>query len=159
MRLKIYIVTILSIIVFLSCEEDDGVGIQEPKGEPEVSYVRVANPDQSDSLLVRANLGSEIVLIGSNLGGIRQVWFNDQQAVLTPTWVTNESIFVQVPNTAPNEVTDNIYLIDDNSDTLEYSFEVSISAPLISSAMNEWPQSGENLVIDGNFFFENGHVL
>ncbi|MCR9251505.1 MAG: glycan-binding surface protein [bacterium] len=154
MRLKKYLIVVLSTIVFLSCEEDDGVGIQDPNGEPLISYVRVANPDQSDSLLVRANLGSEIVLIGSNLGGIREVWFNDQQASLTPTWVTNETIFVQVPNSAPNEVTDIIYLIDEDSDTLKYPFEVSISAPVISSAVNEWPQAGENLVIDGNFFFE-----
>ncbi|MEP0367409.1 MAG: glycan-binding surface protein [Cyclobacteriaceae bacterium] len=142
------------VFILVSCQDEDGVSIVDTKGIPSISYVRVGNPDKSDSLLVRADLGSEIVIVGTNLGGTRQVWFNDRQALVTPTWVTNTNILVQVPSIAPVEVTNSIYLVDSNSDTLKYAFEVSISPPEIDAAINEWPQAGENLVVTGNFFFE-----
>ncbi|TRX50026.1 hypothetical protein FNH22_26230 [Fulvivirga sp. M361] len=148
------LIVLLCTVVLISCEDENGVGLEEPDGPPVISYVRVTDPDQSDSLLVRANLGSEVVIMGSNLGGTRHIWFNDQEAIISPTWVTNHSIVVQVPSNAPNVVTNILYLIDDRSDTLEHPFEVSISAPEIQAAVNEWPQSGENLVVTGNFFFE-----
>jgi hypothetical protein len=137
-----------------SCDEDgNGMELDSPDGKPVVKYVRVADPDQSDSLLVSATLGSGIVIIGENLGGTREVWFNDQQATLTPTWVTNTSVFANVPSFAPNKVTDMIYLVDANGDTLAHPFVVAIPDPVIEAAVNEWPQEGENLVIMGNYFF------
>ncbi|MEL7148243.1 MAG: glycan-binding surface protein, partial [Bacteroidota bacterium] len=152
--IKLLSLAFLITMVCLACEEDTGIALEEPEGAPSILYIRVSEPTQSDSLLVRADLGSEIVLIGENLGGTRQVWFNDKRAILDPTWVTNSSIFVMVPSKAPGQVTNTIYLVDEQSDTLAYPFEVSISGPEIHSAVNEWPQNGENLVIDGNFFFE-----
>lgn len=158
MKVRKYIgsilVIVLSLVVFIACEEQDGISLEDPNGTPSILYVRVSNPDQSDSLLVRADLGTEIVLIGENLGGIREVWFNDRQAVLDPVWVSNRSIFVQVPSIAPGTVNNQITLVDASSDTLTHPFEVSISPPQILTAVNEWPRAGENLVITGNFFFE-----
>lgn len=157
MKIKEYIslsaIILIGMLVVVSCQDDDGLSIQSPNGTPSISYIRVATPTQSDSLLVRANLGSEIVIIGSNLGGTRQLWFNDQQAIISPTWVTNSTISVQVPSNAPGVVSDAIFLVDDQGDTLVHPFEVSISAPEVLTAVNEWPQAGENLVVTGNFFF------
>ncbi len=144
----------LCALLFTACEEEDGVGLEQPNGAPSISYVRVTDPSSSDSLLVRADLGSDVVIVGKNLGNTKEVWFNDQKAVVSPIWVTNQTIIVAVPNAAPTDVTDSLYLIDGNSDTLKYPFEVSIGAPLINSALNEWPQENENLVVKGNFFFE-----
>ncbi len=152
----ILITTILVIpgVLITSCEDDDGVSVEKSKGDPAVSYIRVTDPEAADSLLVRANLGATIVIVGKNLGGTRELWFNDRQAVVLPTWVTNRSIIATIPNQAPDVVTNNLYLVDNEGDTLAYPFEVSISAPEVVSARNEWPQAGENLVISGDFFFE-----
>jgi hypothetical protein len=145
---------VLSMGLMTSCEDDDGVSLESPDGEPIVSYIRVPNPNSSDSLLVGAELGATIAIVGENLGGIREVWFNDQQAELMPTWVTNKTVFATVPFLAPLEVTDQLYLVDANGTKLSIPFKVEIPPPSVVSARNEWPQEGENLVINGDFFFE-----
>jgi hypothetical protein len=145
---------VLSTIFFTSCDDSDGMNIESPNGQPAISYIRVTNPDASDSLLVEAQLGATVVIMGSNLGGTRQVWFNDQEASINPTWVTNQNIFVTVPQQAPLEVTDKIYLVNDKADTLSHDFVVAIPPPELYSARNEWPQDGENLVINGDYFFD-----
>jgi hypothetical protein len=92
--------------------------------------------------------------VGKNLGGTREIWFNDKKAVITPTWVTNKTILVNVPSFAPNKVTNTLYLVDSKNDTLKHPFKVSIPPPVLTNVRNEWPQPGENLVINGNYFFE-----
>lgn len=162
MRLLRYIYFVLipcfgvSTLLITSCGEDgDGMHIEEPGGPPVINYIRMADPDVSDSLIVSANLGTGIVLMGENLGGTREIWFNDKQApALTPTWVTNSTVFVTVPQQAPDVVTNIMYVVDAKSDTLEYPFVVNISPPVVYGAVNEWPQEGENLVIVGDYFFE-----
>jgi hypothetical protein len=147
---------VMSTALITSCDENgDGMNIEEPNGPPVINYIRLADPDKSDSLIVSADLGTGIVLMGENLGGTREVWFNDRQSpALTPTWVTNTTVFVSVPQAAPDVVTNIMYVVDANGNTLEYPFVVSISAPAIYGAVNEWPQAGENLVIVGDYFFE-----
>ncbi|HCZ37517.1 MAG TPA: hypothetical protein DHV26_16480 [Cytophagales bacterium] len=142
--------------ITVSCEMNgDGMRIETPDGPPVIDYIRLANPESSDSLIASATLGTGIVIMGKNLGGTREVWFNDQKVVgLTPTWVTNKTVFVSIPNTAPNEITNNLYLIDEKGDRLSYPFLVAIPPPVLASVRNEWPQEGENLVINGNYFFE-----
>lgn len=163
MKLKKYITGALICCLLLSvlfiptsCEmTGDGTHIESPNGPPVINYIRLANPESSDSLIASATLGTGIVIMGKNLGGTREVWFNDQKAVgLNPTWVTNRNIFVNVPGNAPNEITDKLYLIDDKGNTLEYPFVVAIPPPVVTSAQNEWPQEGEELVINGNYFFD-----
>ncbi len=141
-------------LITTSCEENgDGMNIESPSGDPVVDYIRLSDPATSDSLLVSASLGTGIVIVGKNLGGTREVWFNDRQASITPTWVTNKTVFVSVPSFAPNEVTNILYLVDAKKDTLKHPFVVSIPEPELYSAKNEWPQAGENLIINGNYFF------
>jgi hypothetical protein len=141
-------------ILLTSCEEDgNGMNLESPNGAPVVSYIRLADPETSDSLIVSATLGTGIVIIGKNLGGTREIWFNDKRAELQPTWVTNKTVFANVPTFAPTKVSDILYLIDSKKDTLKVPFEVAIPDPVVASAKNEWPQEGENLVINGNYFF------
>ena len=103
---------VLSMFLMTSCEDEDGVSIESPDGAPAIKYVRVSDPNAADSLLVGAELGATIAIIGENLGGVRQIIFNDMEAELQPTWVTNRTIFVTVPFLAPLEVTDKLYLVD-----------------------------------------------
>lgn len=146
--------------VLTSCEQDgDGVSIETPDGAPEIEYVRLPNPSASDSLLESAQLGTLIAIVGNNLGGTREIWFNDKPAILTPTWVTNRTILVDIPSVAPDNVTDIMYLVNAGGDTMKYPFVVTIPPPLLESARNEWPQEEENLIINGNYFFEPLTVL
>lgn len=142
-------------MLITSCEQDgNGLQLESPDGPPSVSYIRMADPNTSDSLIASAELGTGIVIVGENLAGTREILFNDKAATVVPTWVTNRTIFVDVPSVAPATVTDKIYLIDESGNTLEYPFVVAIPPPTVTSAKNEWPQEGEDLVISGDYFFE-----
>jgi len=148
------LVTGMALLVSSCAEDGDGVNLETPHGDAVINYIRLSDPATSDSLIVSATLGTGIVIVGENLGGTREVWFNDKEASITPTWVTNNTIFVSVPSTAPSEVTNLLYLVDTNKDTLHYDFVVSIPEPEVYSAKNEWPQAGENLILTGDYFFE-----
>ena len=65
---------------------------------PSITYVRVTNPVSSDSLLIGAGQGALIAIVGNNLQDVVQIWFNDQQAVLTPSYINSTSIILRVPS-------------------------------------------------------------
>jgi hypothetical protein len=77
---------------FTSCKKEES-----STGTPSISYVRVTRPEASDSLLVGAGQGQLIAIVGNNLQGATEVWFNDQQARITPTYITKTSLLVSVP--------------------------------------------------------------
>ncbi len=132
--------------IFTSCEKDNS-------GTPSISYVRVTRPGSSDSLLVGAGQGQLIAIIGNNLQGAVEVWFNDQQARLTPTYITNTSILVSVPTQIPRDVSNKLKIIFQNGYVLLYDFVVQISEPYIASMANEYIKTGDVAIINGDFFY------
>ena len=132
-----------------ACEKDEEV----VGGEPVIDYVRVTDPDASDSLLVAGSLGNLVAIVGENLGNVRHLWFNDRKAALEPTYITNTTILTNIPNVPPTEKTDIMTLVFDNGDTLKYPFEVAIGAP-VANLKSAYAQEGEELIIEGNFFFD-----
>lgn len=142
--------------VFLtSCSEDDSIN----GGKPTINYVRVTNPAAADSLLESAYLGNLIAIIGENLGNVKELWFNDQLATLIPTYITNKSVLVTVPNNAPVEITNQMRLVFGNGSELLHNFKVDIPAPEVVSMSNEYEKAGEIAVINGNYFFEPMSVI
>ncbi len=132
--------------IFTSCEKDNS-------GTPSISYVRVTRPGSSDSLLVGAGQGQLIAIIGNNLQGAVEVWFNDQQARLTPTYITNTSILVSVPTQIPRDVSNKLKIIFQNGYVLLHDFVVQISEPYIASMANEYIKTGDVAIINGDFFY------
>ncbi len=137
--------------IYTSCSKEENL---PNNGEPRIRYVRVTDPVSSDSLLIGAYQGSLIAIVGENLQDAIEVWFNDQKAVLTPTYITGTSILVSVPNKIPKTITNKVKILFSSGKTLEYDFEVQISEPLISSMNNEFVLTGEEATINGNFFYE-----
>src|SRR5688572_1128780 len=108
---KILLLSIMAfgiVSVYTSCTKDDN---SPNGGEPRINYVRVTNPTSSDSLLVGAGQGMLIAIVGENLQNAVEMWFNDQRAVLTPTYITNTTILVSVPNPIPTVITNKIKII------------------------------------------------
>lgn len=132
--------------VFYSCTK-------ETTGEPKVKYVRITSPESSDSLLVGAGQGNLIAIIGENLGGAVEIWFNDQQAMLTPTYITNTTILVSVPNPIPKQITNKLKIIFSDGFILYHDFEVQISKPTVSSMVSEFVNTGSVATIKGDFFY------
>lgn len=144
----LFIPALLTGIFFTSCEDDEAMG------DPAIRYIRVTDPEKSDSLLTSAYMGALIAIMGENLGDVVEVWFNDQEATLTSTYITNTSILVNVPNIPPQEVNDKITLVFRDGSTYQYDFKVEVPAPRVSSILCEYVADGDVAVLIGDFFFE-----
>src|SRR5665648_25549 len=135
-KFTIYLLLSVAVVgaVFTSCKDDS-----EDSGKtPVVKYVRITNPDSSDSLVVSAYMGSLIAIMGEDLQGIRELWFNDQKAKLNPAYITSFSVLVSVPSVIPETVTDEITMKFNDGKTLVYSFKVDVPAPMLSSLLCEY---------------------
>jgi hypothetical protein len=157
MRTSNQIITLLLVIVgisciFTACNKNNG------SGEPRIEYIRVTAPASSDSLLVGAAQGKLIAIIGENLGGAVEMWFNDQPATLNPTFITNTSILVNVPSQIPLEITNQIKIIFSDGRTLQHNFAVQISKPAVDNMLSEFVNEGEVATIRGNYFYEPVNV-
>ena len=132
--------------VFNSCKKDE-------TGTPTISYVRITSPASSDSLLVGAGQGQLIAIVGNNLQDAVELWFNDQQSRVTPTYITNTTILVRIPTQIPLTVTNKLKIVFKNGFILNYDFTVQISKPLISSMICEFVKEGGIATIKGNYFY------
>lgn len=135
-----------AISLFTSCKKDSSA-------TPIVNYIRITSPESSDSLLVGAGQGQLIAIVGTNLQGAEQVWFNDQQSRITPTYVSSTSILVSVPSQIPDSITNKITILFKNGYKLEYPFEVQISKPYLASMSCEFVNEGDVATIIGNYFY------
>jgi hypothetical protein len=133
---------------YTSCKKDDSSGI------PEVKYVRVTRPESSDSLLIGAGQGRLIAIVGENLQNAVEVWFNDQKANLTSTYITNTTILVVVPTPIPKDVTNKLKIIFKDGYVLLHDFVVQISEPYVASMVSEFVNEGDIATIRGDFFYE-----
>ena len=136
---------------FVACNKDDDVS---NSGTPRIRYVRVTNPVSSDSLLIGAGQGQLIAIIGENLQDAVEIWFNDRQARLTPTYITSNTILVSVPSLIPDSVSNKLKIIFRNGFVLYYDFVVQISEPEIYSMVCEYVKDNETATIRGDYFYE-----
>jgi len=138
-------------LVHTACdEEDEAVN----GGEPMIRYIRVTNPNSSDSLLAAAYQNGNVAIIGENLAGVQEVWFNDRRASLSSSYITDKAVITTVPGRIPEVVTDKLYMVFADGDTLAHDFKVEISEPLIEKMKSEFVPDGEVATIKGNFFYE-----
>ena len=141
------LITIGLLSIFNSCEKDDSEGI------PSISYIRITSPESSDSLLASAGQGQLIAIVGNNLENAVEIWFNDQRALLTPTYITKTSILVAVPSQIPLSVNNTMKLVFKNGYELNHDFKVDISEPVVSMMDVEYVKENEVAVIRGNYFY------
>jgi hypothetical protein len=152
-RFYLVLVLILTVsAVWMGCSEDEG-------GTPFVTYVRVTDPEASDSLLVAAGQGATIAIMGGNLKSVQEVWFNDREAVLVPTWVTNSTIIIRVPSVIPSDVTNTITLKFADGKQLTHTFEVAINPPTLNRLKSEYVNEGQTAVIYGDYFYAPVSVM
>ena len=146
--LAILLLTVGTAGIIASCNKD-----KDSTGTPSISYVRITRPESSDSLLIGAGQGQLISIMGNNLKNTVQVWFNDQQARLTPTYITNTTILVSVPTQIPIQVSNKMKLIFKDGSQLLYDFVVQISKPIVNSMDCEYVKQGDIATIRGNYFY------
>jgi hypothetical protein len=103
---------------------------------------------------VGAGQGRLIAIVGENLQNTVEIWFNDQQARLTPTYITSTSILVTVPTPIPLNITNKLKIIFKDGSSLLHDFVVEISEPWVSGMVCEFVNTGDVATIRGDFFYE-----
>lgn len=137
-------------VVLISCKKDD----KPNGGVPKIDYVRLTDPAKADSFLTSANMGQLIAIVGQNLSGARQIFFNDKEGFLNPTYTTDPTILVSIPKGLPTVKTDKMTLIFEDGYELVYDFEVTIPPPALASIKCEYVPDGDIVVLYGDYFYE-----
>ena len=135
--------------VVTSCN-DDPHKYESTSGKPTIHYLRMPDIDLSDQVIEGAYMANTICIVGDNLRSTRKILFNDQEAILNTSFITEHTLLVNVPRELPVNVTDKMYLIS-KSDTVEYPFTVLIPAPELSSMACEYVKPGDIATINGDF--------
>lgn len=143
------IMAIAMVSIFTACEKDN----LSNNGAPRIKYVRITSPESADSLLVGAHQGNLIAIIGENLQDATAIWFNDQRANLTSTYITSTSILVSVPSPIPVAINNKLKIYFSGGDSLLYDFQVQISEPTVNDMVSEFVNTGEVATIRGDFFY------
>ena len=143
-----------SMIGFTACE-DEPDKYEISGGTPTIRYIRPVNVESADSILTGAHMDNNICIVGENLRSITKMLFNDQEAKLIPSFITDNTMIVTVPGDIPGEVFNKIFMINNSNDTTTYDFKVLVPGPNINSMSNEWAKGGEQATIYGNYFVDD----
>jgi hypothetical protein len=133
-----------------SCNDEGLVN----NGEPRVRYVRITDPASSDSLLMGAYQSNLIAIVGDNLQGAEQIWFNDLRASVNPNYISNTSILTTTPGDIPLVIDNKLKIVFSDGTSLTHDFKIEISEPQINSMSCEYVKDGEIATIRGAFFYE-----
>ena len=143
--------------VFTGCK-DEPDKYEVSGGTPSIRYIRPLGLESGDSIITGAYMDNSICIVGENLRSIVKMLFNDQEAKLIPSFMTDNTLIVTVPKQIPNEVFDKIFMINQNNDTTTYDFKVLVPGPTINNMSNEWAKGGEQATIYGNYFVDDPNV-
>ena len=140
-----------------SCE-DEPDKYEVAEGLPTVRYIRSPYAVSADSLITEASTGTTICLVGENLRSIYELYFNDVQAILNSSYMTDNTVIVDVPQSIPTEVSNKMYMVTRNGETVEYDFSVTVPAPTLTTMSCEYAPAGSEVTITGNYFVDDPNV-
>lgn len=156
---RFFALTTIAIVGFVMAGcEDEPDKYEVADGLPTVKYVRMTTPSASDSLIDGAYMANTICLVGDNLRSIYELYFNDQKAILNTSLMTDHTVIVDVPKTIPADVTNKIYMVNINKDTVAYDFKVLVPAPQVRSMSNEYAKPGSTATIYGDYLLDDANV-
>jgi hypothetical protein len=166
MKSKINIIKLFSLlllmlptVLFFSCEDENKGKYEMTEGLPTVYYVAYQDADLEGQLLDGAFMGENIVILGENLTSVQEILFNNVKATLNINFITNNTLFVNVPRDLPSVKTNKIYFVNANKDTLAYDFEVKIPAPVLTRIKCENVAEGGEVELTGDYFLANDASL
>lgn len=135
-----------------SCDKKDYPQRFRPTdGVPTVHSVRYAD---KDTYIEQAFMEEVVCILGENLRSVHDIWFNDQQAILNTSYITDNTLLVQIPKTMAVVETDKIYLVTAKKDTVTHNFRVLPPAPRVKEMSFEYAQPGQKVTIYGNYFYQ-----
>lgn len=157
-KIVLYAAAALALGFGLTSCKDEPDKFELASGKPTIHYIRPINVEAADSLLTGAYMGNGICIVGDNLRSVYKMLFNDQAAVLNNSYITDHTILVDVPNEIPGEVSNLIYFITKDRDTVKYDFNVLVPAPTISGMSCEFAAPGSVAQLLGDYFVDDPNV-
>lgn len=142
---------------FNSCKQDP-YKYAVTKGQPVIKYVITTDPAAADSVITEASTEAVICIVGENLRSTKKVFFNDLQAIINTSFVTANTMVIQIPAAIPDAVSDKIYFHAENGTIVEYPFHVAVPGPRATSSLCDWVKPGETGHIIGNYFVDDPNV-
>lgn len=154
----------------LTACEDQPDKYEVSEGVPSINYIRCLSTEVESStdtedmeytngqLVTSASPQSILCLVGENLRSVYELYFNDQKAILNTSYMTDNTLLVQVPRSVPKTVSNKIYMVTADKDTVDYGFEVVIPAPSISSMSCEYAQPGSRATLYGDYIIDDPNV-
>ena len=157
-KISIYAAAALVAVASFTACEDEPDRFRLTEGLPTVYYIRPVAAASADSLLTGAYMGNSICIVGDNLTSVHKLLFNDQEATLNNSYITDHTLLVDVPNEIPGEVSNKMYLVNKAGNSVEYDFSVLVPGPSISSMKNEHAPAGSTTVLYGDYFVDDPNV-
>ena len=146
--LLIAVISFMSVSMMSCDDQPDKYEIAD--GTPTVNYIKSPNVASKDSLLTGAYMANTICIVGSNLRSITELYFNDQQAILNTSYMTDNTLIVDVPRGIPTDVTNKIYMHNNKGVVTDYDFKVLVPAPNVMNMSCEYATPGSIATITGD---------
>lgn len=138
------------IVTYDEYTEDPGTS-----GTPVITGIYDAEDRELFSPLTEAEFNRFIMIKGSNLGGVEQVLLNDVEVDPKEVYATASSVWLQVPASAPDNITNKIYYRTSHGNT-EFDFTVIIPDVEVVGLYNEMVPAGSKTKLVGNYFELHG---
>jgi hypothetical protein len=136
-------------VVLASCSEDE-------TDQPVITNVRVT---AKDSTITSGEFGLTVAIQGSGLSGVQKVFFNDVEAELNPTYITNNNIICHVPDSPPTTINNKVTVVTASGQTATFDFVVVLPKPVIWGVYNEYALPGAWNAVAGEYFYVISKVL
>jgi hypothetical protein len=149
-----YLLLMLMAVVFISLPSCK----KETSNSPVITGVRNYALSPGDSILNSLIPGQWVVLLGHNLKGATQIYFNGVVTSFNSALFSDTSAAVQVPSVIPfpsvaADQLNTIRYVTPNGSTT-FTFNITAPAPTITSVSNENANAGDSVRVYGvNFFF------
>ena len=129
------------IVLLPSCQKENN----DP---PSISYVRNYAPSPDDTILNSVNANQWVVLIGKNLGGVKQVLFGSTPATINSTFFSDTCVVIQIPDIQfPLIPRDKVNIITVVNDHGIANYEINVTGtPIISYVKNSAAAPNDTIV-------------
>lgn len=125
------IIAVLAVLLISSCEDEE-------TNPPIVAEIRNYAASPLDTAVQVINSGQWVVIVGQNLSTVNEVYFASTRAPINPTFISDQSIVVQVPNisfqSVPADKVNEMIIVSSLGTTI---FQIDIvGAPMITQIRN-----------------------
>jgi len=153
MKYRFFIAFVALAACFSACQKDETLGNGKP---PVIHYVRSTYPEEANDTIVEAYKLQTIAIVGSNLQAVNSVCFDEDKASLNSTYITSTAIILSIPYSEKR--TTKMILTTHDGLSASHDFITCVPPPQLNSLKCEYVPDGQQVVINGSFFYEPVHV-